>query len=225
MARAVNGNIDYAGDLARSGRYEFVSHSGDIRLMLSGGTGFEVQANSFSGNVRSEFPVNRRGGRGRRRRRHPEGHPGSIWRCKRDAGAARVQRQHLDRAAIVRERPVFFLPAESLMISPATPAPVTSRNPDSIMRRRMLAQNARSLCRPCGSDPGVRGGVRQRQHADDAVAEPGARTSARAGTRTGACAGPDASTRARRRRLRRRRCRRSRFRRRECSHSRRRPAR
>ena len=62
MARAVNGNIDYAGDLARSGRYEFVSHSGDIRLMLSGTTGFEVQANSFSGNVRSEFPVSRRAG-------------------------------------------------------------------------------------------------------------------------------------------------------------------
>jgi len=62
MARAVNGNIDYAGDLARSGRYEFVSHSGDIRLMLSGSTGFEVQANSFSGNVRSEFPVSRRAG-------------------------------------------------------------------------------------------------------------------------------------------------------------------
>ena len=62
MARAVNGNIDYAGDLARSGRYEFVSHSGDIRLMLSGSTGFEVQANSFSGNVRSEFPVSRRPG-------------------------------------------------------------------------------------------------------------------------------------------------------------------
>ena len=62
MTRAVNGNIDYAGDLARSGRYEFVSHSGDIRLMLSGTTGFEVQANSFSGNVRSEFPVSRRPG-------------------------------------------------------------------------------------------------------------------------------------------------------------------
>ena len=62
MARAVNGDIDYAGDLARSGRYEFVSHSGDIQLMLSGGTGFEVQANSFSGNVRSDFPVNRRVG-------------------------------------------------------------------------------------------------------------------------------------------------------------------
>jgi hypothetical protein len=58
--RAVNGNIDYAGDLARSGRYEFVTHSGDIRLMLGSATGFEVQANSFSGTVRSDFPIDRR---------------------------------------------------------------------------------------------------------------------------------------------------------------------
>jgi hypothetical protein len=58
--RAVNGNIDYAGDLARSGRYEFITHSGDIRLMLSAATGFEVQANSLSGTVRSDFPITRR---------------------------------------------------------------------------------------------------------------------------------------------------------------------
>src|SRR6266850_2608451 len=59
-ARAVNGNIDYAGDLARNGRYEFISHSGDIRLALGGTTGFELQANSFSGTVRSDFTINRR---------------------------------------------------------------------------------------------------------------------------------------------------------------------
>jgi DUF4097 and DUF4098 domain-containing protein YvlB len=67
MARAVSGNIDYAGDLARSGRYEFISHSGDVRLILSGATGFEMQANSFSGTVRSDFPINRRGVEGRGR--------------------------------------------------------------------------------------------------------------------------------------------------------------
>jgi len=68
--RAVNGNIDYAGDVARSGRYEFITHSGDIRLMLSGATGFEVQANSFSGNVRSDFPITRRA--------DPEGRPAAV---------------------------------------------------------------------------------------------------------------------------------------------------
>jgi hypothetical protein len=62
--KAVNGNIDYAGDLAKNGRYQFSSHSGDIRLVLSGTTGFELQANSFSGTVRSDFPISRRGARG-----------------------------------------------------------------------------------------------------------------------------------------------------------------
>lgn len=64
QVRAVNGSIEYTGDLVRSGRYQFVTHSGDIRLMLAGNTGFEVQANSFNGNVRSDFAVNPRAGSG-----------------------------------------------------------------------------------------------------------------------------------------------------------------
>jgi len=59
MVKTVQGNLEYAGDLARSGRYEFNSHSGDIRLVLSGNTGFEVLANTFSGMVRSDFTFNR----------------------------------------------------------------------------------------------------------------------------------------------------------------------
>jgi len=59
MVKTVQGNLDYAGELARSGRYEFNSHSGDIRLVLSGNTGFEVLANTFSGLVRSDFTFNR----------------------------------------------------------------------------------------------------------------------------------------------------------------------
>jgi hypothetical protein len=64
MAKAVQGNLDFAGELSRNGRYELVSHSGDIKLQLAGNTGFEVQANSFSGTVRSDFAVNRRAAAG-----------------------------------------------------------------------------------------------------------------------------------------------------------------
>ena len=60
VVKTVQGNLDFSGDLARSGRYEFNSHSGDIRLVLSGNTGFEVLANTFSGMVRSDFAFNRR---------------------------------------------------------------------------------------------------------------------------------------------------------------------
>jgi hypothetical protein len=40
------------------------THSGNVRLILTGNTGFEVVATSFSGNVRSDFPITLRGDTG-----------------------------------------------------------------------------------------------------------------------------------------------------------------
>ena len=62
VVRTVQGNLEFTGELARSGRYEFNSHSGDIHLILSGGTGFEVVANTLSGTVHSDFAVKRPNG-------------------------------------------------------------------------------------------------------------------------------------------------------------------
>jgi hypothetical protein len=102
MARAVSGNIDYAGDLARNGRYEFISHSGDIRLTLSGATGFEVQANSFSGTVRSDFPINRRGGTGAEGRGRGGVTPRAIRGAFGDASAMLVLRAFSGNVSIAR---------------------------------------------------------------------------------------------------------------------------
>jgi DUF4097 and DUF4098 domain-containing protein YvlB len=55
--KSVSGNVEFAGTLGKSGRYEINSHSGNVRLSLSGNTGFELNANSFSGSIRSDFPV------------------------------------------------------------------------------------------------------------------------------------------------------------------------
>ncbi len=55
--RTINGDIEYRGPLARSGRYELQSHSGDIRLIPSGNTGFDVDANTFSGDISSDFQM------------------------------------------------------------------------------------------------------------------------------------------------------------------------
>ena len=71
-AKTVSGNVAFAGTLARNGRYDLGSFSGEVRLYLSGGTGFEIDANSSSGDVRSDFDIVTRGttrsntGRGRR---------------------------------------------------------------------------------------------------------------------------------------------------------------
>jgi len=50
-AHSVSGDIRFAGTLARGGRYEMRSHSGEVRLAIAGDTGFELNASSFSGSV------------------------------------------------------------------------------------------------------------------------------------------------------------------------------
>jgi hypothetical protein len=60
-AQTTSGSTSFAGTLARSGHYELKSFSGEVRLLLAGNTGFEVDANSFSGDVRTDLTITRRG--------------------------------------------------------------------------------------------------------------------------------------------------------------------
>jgi DUF4097 and DUF4098 domain-containing protein YvlB len=55
--KTVSGNVEYAGTIVRNGRYEIASHSGTVRLLLANPSGFELNANSFSGSIRSELPL------------------------------------------------------------------------------------------------------------------------------------------------------------------------
>jgi len=55
--KSVSGNVEYAGTIAKSGRYEINAHSGTVRLLLTNPAGFELNANSFSGSIRSELPL------------------------------------------------------------------------------------------------------------------------------------------------------------------------
>jgi hypothetical protein len=55
--QSMSGDVRYEGPLVRNGRYELKSHSGEVRVAVSGGSGFEIDANTFSGNVRSDFPI------------------------------------------------------------------------------------------------------------------------------------------------------------------------
>ncbi len=56
-AKSVSGGVDFTGPLAPGGRYEMKSHSGDVRVAIANNAGFELEANSFSGNVRSDLPL------------------------------------------------------------------------------------------------------------------------------------------------------------------------
>ena len=56
-AKSLSGGVEYDGSLARSGRYNLNSHSGSVRLILANPTGFELDANTFSGSIHSEVPL------------------------------------------------------------------------------------------------------------------------------------------------------------------------
>jgi hypothetical protein len=55
--KSISGSVEYAGGIAKGGRYEINAHSGNVRLMLANPAGFELNANSFSGSIRSELPL------------------------------------------------------------------------------------------------------------------------------------------------------------------------
>lgn len=73
--QSMSGDVQFLGAISRQGRYELQSHSGAIIFAPGTGVGFEVEATSFSGDVRSELELKYRAsdpdeqsGRGRRRR-------------------------------------------------------------------------------------------------------------------------------------------------------------
>lgn len=100
-ARSVSGNIDFDAPLAKGGRYEFTSHSGNVRLVLSGNTGFELDADTFSGSVRSDVPVTIRSvGRTDRERR---GSTRAIRGTYGDASAVLSVRSHSGSVVITKK--------------------------------------------------------------------------------------------------------------------------
>jgi DUF4097 and DUF4098 domain-containing protein YvlB len=100
-ARSVSGNIDFDAPLAKGGRYEFTSHSGNVRVVLSGNTGFELDADTFSGSVRSDVPVTLRSvGRTDRERR---GSTRAIRGTYGDASAVLSVRSHSGSVVITKK--------------------------------------------------------------------------------------------------------------------------
>lgn len=56
-AKSISGGFEYAGSIAKSGEYDINTHSGSIRFSLSNPSGFYLNADSFSGSIRTDYPV------------------------------------------------------------------------------------------------------------------------------------------------------------------------
>jgi DUF4097 and DUF4098 domain-containing protein YvlB len=52
-----NGDVTYEGLIDPAGRYDFVSHSGDIRLHIQRDASAQLTVETFSGSINSDFPI------------------------------------------------------------------------------------------------------------------------------------------------------------------------
>ena len=72
-AQSISGDVEFASPFIKGGRYEFNSHAGTIRMFVMGGSGFELEANSFAGSIEVDAALNLKkeeaGEPGRRRQR------------------------------------------------------------------------------------------------------------------------------------------------------------
>jgi hypothetical protein len=56
-ARSTSGDVVFEGGFAREGRYEFVTHSGDVLLAIGADGGADLSMQTFSGALNTDFPV------------------------------------------------------------------------------------------------------------------------------------------------------------------------
>lgn len=56
-AESVSGSVEFDGRTEPGGRYDFASHSGDVRLLLPSALGAMISVETFSGTIDSDFPI------------------------------------------------------------------------------------------------------------------------------------------------------------------------
>ena len=59
--RSLDGDLDLQTSLVKAGRYEIESHGGNINLSLPEQPGFELEAHTFNGRIRIDFPIKSEG--------------------------------------------------------------------------------------------------------------------------------------------------------------------
>jgi DUF4097 and DUF4098 domain-containing protein YvlB len=55
--KTVSGNVTYVGMIKDGGRYELKTHSGDVGMTIPADSAFDFEANTFSGDIDSDFEI------------------------------------------------------------------------------------------------------------------------------------------------------------------------
>jgi DUF4097 and DUF4098 domain-containing protein YvlB len=90
---SVSGDIRYSGTFAKGGRYEFQSHSGDVQIYMANDVGFELAAETFSGDIESEFPLTMSGTFSKREIRGVYGDGSVVIEASTFSGSVTISKQ------------------------------------------------------------------------------------------------------------------------------------
>ena len=56
-SHTTSGDVSFTGSILADGRYEYQTHSGEVRLVLPGDVGAQLSLATFSGGIESDFPI------------------------------------------------------------------------------------------------------------------------------------------------------------------------
>jgi DUF4097 and DUF4098 domain-containing protein YvlB len=92
-AKVLSGNVEYSGQIAPGGKYSFEALSGNIDLLIPASAAFELEAESFSGSIRTDFPVTVQGKVSARELRGVVGNGGATLRVKSFSGNVEIRKK------------------------------------------------------------------------------------------------------------------------------------
>jgi DUF4097 and DUF4098 domain-containing protein YvlB len=91
--KVLSGNVTYDGQLEKDGKYSLEALSGGLEFTVPADSGFELEAETFSGGITSDFDVTVSGKLSRRELRGVVGKGGTSVRLKTFSGSIRIKKK------------------------------------------------------------------------------------------------------------------------------------
>jgi len=92
-AKVLSGSITYDGQIYTGGRYSFEAQSGSIHMILPANSAFELEAETFSGHIDSEFPITMSGRISPRELRGVVNNGGASLRLRAFSGSITIKKK------------------------------------------------------------------------------------------------------------------------------------
>ncbi len=92
-AKVLSGKIIYDGQIAAGGKYSFESLSGSVSLTIPAASGFDLEAETFSGSISTDFAVTMQGKIDRKEIRGVVNNGGAALRIKAFSGSIDIKKK------------------------------------------------------------------------------------------------------------------------------------